>query len=651
MYSFITRIAAVLLTFALPFAGQGQTVIVDNRDAGFAVELGTWQTGSSTPNGYSTDYRFAETTAGGTPTARCRFTPNLPLTGYYYIGVWYNVGTNRASNAPYTVHGDLVTSTVLVDQQLNGGQFFYIGQAHFQAGSGGSVSLANNASNLVVMADAVQWVYAGTSPGPEPGVEPGPEPNNTPEVRGLWVSRFEWPQSSESATKARLDQIINTMDNANFNALFLQVRGAMETFYPSPNEPWARETYNRVNPGYDPMAYAIQQSHARNIEFHAYINTHVITQSAATFPPSPSLVPPHPFNLHGNPADPNHSDWVFHIIETGTGNYIPQPLTGAQAGEENYNWTAPGVPGFMKWTRDQVLYVAQNYNVDGVHFDRIRFAGQGSYDPISLARSAVGSPSNPTNLSFRSWNRDQITRLVNDIYGAVAEVNYNRPSGKRLVQVSSAPFRGKSQQESVNQMLGEWCGIGAQDFFVPQVYTSSVSTFESVLQTNFPLAADRFVVAGLSRGTAGSGSVIVDEIASARELGAKGSVIFSYSSIGSSEFTQIKNLLYTEKVATPDMPWLSSPTQGIVVGNVTGPGGVPILDAQVKRTGSTYTWLSGQDGFYSMLKIPASQAITVTVTKAGYPAKVVNVPALTAGEVRRVNIALGDSAVDDWHIY
>ena len=176
----------------------------------------------------------------------------------------------------YTLHGDEGTSTIRVDQQINGGQFFYIGQMHFAAGTGGSVSLANNADNLVVMADAVEWKYAGATPGPEPD-DPvfGPE---GPELRGMWVSRFEWPRSSESATKANLDSIINALANANFNSIFLQVRGAMETFYPSPNEPWAKETFNYNPQSYDPLAYAVQKSHQAGLKFHAYINTHVITQ-------------------------------------------------------------------------------------------------------------------------------------------------------------------------------------------------------------------------------------------------------------------------------------------------------------------------------------------------------------------------------------
>lgn len=635
-----------LIAFALIFYGvtaHGQTVIVDNADPEFTIEAGSWNVSSSTANYYGTDYTFADSSPAGI-TAQCRFRPNLPIAGYYYVSVWYNSGSNRAPDTPYTVYGDTVTSTVRVNQQVNGGGFYYIGQMHFAAGTGGSVTLSNNASPKVVMADAVKFEYAGETPGPEPGGQP-PAETQEPEIRGLWVSRFEWPNGSQSTTKSNLDNIISTMANANFNALFLQVRGEMETLYPSPNEPWARAGFGYNPQSYDPMAYAISKAHAAGLEFHAYINTHVIYQGTSA-PNVPGGQPVHPFFTHGNPTDPAHRDWVYHKSD-GT----PQLLG---EGEENYDWAAPGVPGFQQWTREQALYVAQNYPVNGLHFDRIRFAGNGSEDPISVARRQIGSPSNPANLSIRTWNRDQITRLLNDIYGAVAEVNYNRPAGKPVIEISSAPYRGKSQQESVNQMLGEWTGIGAQDFFAPQVYTTNLTSFNNDLATNFPLANGRGVVAGLTRNQ-GAQTItnVAAEIEASRNQGAMGSIIFSYTGFKPGDFTAIRDSVYQSKVPTPGKPWLTSPTQAIIVGNVTGPENQPLLDAQLKRTGETYTWLSGADGFYAMLKVPSSQPLLLTAsgTQYGYSPRSVAVPALQPGEVRRVNIQLGITAVDSWMLY
>src|SRR5690606_961085 len=115
----------------------------------------------------------------------------LPLDGYYYVSVWYNVGANRAIDTPYTIHGASETRTIRVNQQHNGGQWVYIGQTYFNAGTGGSVSIANDAEPGVVMADAVQFEFTGTERGPEPPLaNPLPSGPATPEIRGLWVNRF-----------------------------------------------------------------------------------------------------------------------------------------------------------------------------------------------------------------------------------------------------------------------------------------------------------------------------------------------------------------------------------------------------------------------------------------------------------------------------
>ncbi|MGI8905563.1 MAG: Ig-like domain-containing protein [Candidatus Sumerlaeaceae bacterium] len=460
-----------------------------------------------------------------------------------------------------------------------------------------------------------------------------------PEYRGMWTSRFEWPRTTQSATQTNIDTIMTNVRNANFNSVFFQIRGAMETLYPSPNEPWGSQ-FSYTDPGYDPVAYAVNSAHTAGLEFHAYINTHCIFQATSTSGPppphSPAGQPEHPFWLHGNPADPGRDDWCY-VDSTGT----TQPLG---AGEDRYVWAAPGVPSFQTWTRDQILHVANTYDVDGVHFDRIRVAGTGSYDPISRARQA--SPiTNPAGLTFQNWQRDQITRFLNDTYGAVAELNANRSPGKRHIKVSSAPFSLVSSQLGVNQDLNAWTKIGAQDFFCPQVYTSSLSTFASRLATNLPNANGRYIVAGMSRNTAGSAAIIFNQVTEARNQNTSGSLVFSYTGFTGSELSSYPANVFGTFVSPPDMPWISSPTDCIIVGNVTDGSGNPIVDAQLTRAdNSAYTWLSGYDGFYSMLKVPVGQPLQITVSKAGFSNKTVAVPAPGAGSVTRINIVLTNSA-------
>ncbi|MCX7624805.1 MAG: family 10 glycosylhydrolase, partial [Candidatus Sumerlaeaceae bacterium] len=99
----------------------------------------------------------------------------------------------------------------------------------------------------------------------------------SPEYRVMWVSRFEWPSANEATAKANIDNIMQNLAANGFNAVLFQVRGQCDVHYPSPYEPWA-STYGWTDPGWDPLAYAIQAAHSRGLEFHAYINTHTLAQ-------------------------------------------------------------------------------------------------------------------------------------------------------------------------------------------------------------------------------------------------------------------------------------------------------------------------------------------------------------------------------------
>ncbi len=155
---------AILLSLtALLHFGVGAAVavevVVDNRDPGFSLLSGSWNTGSS-PTPWGADYRWRATVTG-TPTGEAEWRPVLPVTGVYEVFIWYVQGSNRATNAPYTVECAGSPVNVQVNQQVNGSQWFSLGTYTFNAGTGGRVCLNNVANGAVVIADAVRFVLTG----------------------------------------------------------------------------------------------------------------------------------------------------------------------------------------------------------------------------------------------------------------------------------------------------------------------------------------------------------------------------------------------------------------------------------------------------------------------------------------------------------
>ncbi len=439
-----------------------------------------------------------------------------------------------------------------------------------------------------------------------------------PEVRAMWASRYEWPHTNPTTCKATIDAIMQNLADANFNAVFFQIRGQADTLYPSPEEVWS-VLIGGADPGWDPLAYAIAAAHSRGIAFHAYINTHPCWASGTHSPP-PN--PNHLFYAHCNAADPAHRDWLHHNV----------PDNPVQFSESDYVWMAPGVPDFQAYVRRQILYVVENYDVDGVHFDRIRtpWSGQPSYDPISLAR--YNSPwSNPEGLNFTQWTADQITRNVRDIYAAVMAV---RPEVVVSAAVYANPLSAPTAQ---HQDALAWANTGGLDMLVPMMYSAggAGSTWDTRLQLWLSGAPARQVVAGhiTSQGTAS----LLEQVELTRLRGGHGNSVFSYSSF--TGWPSYVANVYQTPVSVPDMAWKTSPTTGIIYGFVTGTGGQPLADANLVRSGSDYVALSTGDGFYSFLLVPPGTH-SLNVSHSGYaPTTATNI-VVAAGDVVRRDISL-----------
>ena len=145
--------------------GGGNDVIIDNLDAGFSINSGSWSTGSTAAGRYGADYRFATSSAAAS--AQCQWLPNIQTTGTYEVALWYPQGTNRAPDAAFTVHHANGQTSYAVNQQVNGGAWHVLGQFAFFSGTLGRVVLSNYATaGYVVMADAVRFRFISAAPIP-----------------------------------------------------------------------------------------------------------------------------------------------------------------------------------------------------------------------------------------------------------------------------------------------------------------------------------------------------------------------------------------------------------------------------------------------------------------------------------------------------
>ena len=219
-------------------------------------------------------------------------------------------------------------------------------------------------------------------------------------------------------------------------------------------------------------------------------------------------------------------------------------------GSPNDRWLCPSHPENQKLEIESMLDVARKYDVDGLHFDYIRYPDrEGCFCQGCRARfeAALGGkvgnwPADVRNdadlapkwLDFR---RQQITTVVAAVAGQARQI---RPG----IKISAAVFRNwLVDRDSVGQDWRLWCQQGYLDFVCPMDYTASGSQFQHMIEPQLGWAGKVPCYPGIGLSTWSDPTDIcglIEQINITRQLKTGGFTVFNY---GSTEATQILPLL------------------------------------------------------------------------------------------------------------
>src|SRR3954447_15948426 len=112
---------------------------------------------------------------------------------------------------------------------------------------------------------------------PASAADPPPLPR---EFRGVWVAtvaNIDWPSKPGLPAEKQKAELITILDKAvelKLNAVIFQVRPMADALYESKLEPWSEYLTGQLGktPGYDPLAFAVEEAHHRGLELHAWFN-------------------------------------------------------------------------------------------------------------------------------------------------------------------------------------------------------------------------------------------------------------------------------------------------------------------------------------------------------------------------------------------
>jgi uncharacterized lipoprotein YddW (UPF0748 family) len=332
------------------------------------------------------------------------------------------------------------------------------------------------------------------------------------EFRATWVvtSQYISPSSTVEENKARIIKILEEHKRAHMNAVLWQVRQSGSAYYQSSYEPWGYYA-GGAYPGFDPLAFVIQEAHKRGMEVHAWFNTFMISSNAA------------------DRVTALHPEW---ICTNGDGDAMTK-----------YFALSPGIEAVRKYTLAVAMEIVNNYDIDGLHLDYIRWNEYDNTDMTSkkvdeypfdgmiseekLARLKSTEPTDrfiydqyhpfsggvPAGYStWGDWRRDCVTDFVQMVHDSVQKVKpYVRLSVAALGKYKNGGDTGWNGYYVVFQDAAKWFNMGYIDQLTPMHYHWYLaSAFVNALDTDwYPN-----ITAGIEAKrlyTAGPGSYILEE--------------------------------------------------------------------------------------------------------------------------------------------
>jgi uncharacterized lipoprotein YddW (UPF0748 family) len=273
----------------------------------------------------------------------------------------------------------------------------------------------------------------------EPATMPWSHPR---QLRGAWLATvfgIDWPTDVNATATAKQDELMTMIDNlgsVGVNAVMLQVRPESDALYASSLEPWSRFLTGRQgeDPGFDPLAVAIEQAHRRGMELHAWFNPYRGLTSTSVV------------------TDPLHitNTWPSQALPSGNGL-----------------WMNPSSPEVRAHVVAVIVDVLSRYDVDGVVFDDYFYPYPNGTelpddDFYQLYLNDGGM------LSKGDWRRDQVNALIVDVASAIAATS---PAVRFMV----SPFgiNGLDAYEDISCDAVRWLQEDWVDALLPQLYWPS----------------------------------------------------------------------------------------------------------------------------------------------------------------------------------
>lgn len=233
------------------------------------------------------------------------------------------------------------------------------------------------------------------------------------------------------------------------NALIFQVRPEGDTFYASTREPWSRFITGKqgADPGYDPLAFLIEEGAKRGIGIHAWINPYRAAVNADV---------------------------------ARTSNHMARKFSSDTYKIYNQLWMDPGSRAVQDHIIEGVDELMKKYpGLAGVHIDDYFYPYPKDWkNPVLFPddRNYQAYRGAGGRLSKDDWRRDNVNKIVQRMHRTVKGNNPNALFGISPFGTytrGAHPANIQVHLDQYNQLFADpvlWLREGWCDYMAPQLY-------------------------------------------------------------------------------------------------------------------------------------------------------------------------------------
>lgn len=285
-----------------------------------------------------------------------------------------------------------------------------------------------------------------------------PENYQEKPFRAFWVSNvlnIDLPTTQDPNYQQKVIQMLDTAKAYHMTAIFFQVRTTNDAFYKSKLNPYSKYLTGKegVAPKFDVLDFVIKEAKKRNIEVHAWCNPYRVSMK----------------------IDMSKMEYLETLDDLNFAKKYPELVVTDKNRQLILNPAKQQVQDFII---ESMLEIADNYDVDGIHFDDYFYPYAGlSDDDNDLEDFERRDDKSQTLGDFR---RSQITNVIKNLNEALKEKHPKLRFGvspfgiwkTKSNDVLGANVNPKCSQSFDNQYADSylWVKEGYIDYIIPQIY-------------------------------------------------------------------------------------------------------------------------------------------------------------------------------------